>query len=878
MGQSSYGQLQVEENVGARLFLQIGSLVAPLLLLLLAASVLVGWLLEDVLLTQLAITLPGMSANTAIAFALCAVSLLAHRLTRSRIVSLALALIVVALATLRASEYLFWPELDVDQWFLPKGTAIARMGELTTVGFILSGVAIVMLIRRQTRFLGVSSILTCAFIVVFTAIMGLTDLYFGPGGRDGNASLSAMSPMTSVGFLILITGVLTELSRTTVKRFVTSYDIGIAMLVALLGTIATLIFWYELERQDRRALDAELQIEAQFLANRIGLEVENIVESLERLADRHLIGQSNSDAQWRSETKALLDDFEDLNVIAMLDENFKIIRIEPLEPYRGAMGIGLEYNPVRSAAILEAHSSRKTRLSAPFEITTGETQEVIFVPMFLGETFMGMLAATVDFRGNLPDWLRPAYAHFDVRVTDGNLPVMQGPIHPVAMSSLFVSSDIAVANRIWTVTLNPDLAFVESTRNRITIFAVPLGMVLTILVALVINRAIAVSQRNKMLQKSQISLRVREMDLDFLARQLDLVISNTNEGILYLSDQGRVLMANDAATEMFALGHNDLSNLLFRDLKLCDGTGAEITLDLLHCAKQIDDLCVMGKEPKRFYTVSVSQVDRGDAGDNGFVVVLTDTTRRRENQIELEDLLTRLEKSNAELSQFAYICSHDLQEPLRIIGAFSERLSRHLKESGQLDDKGESYLGFVNDSAHRAQELIRDVLAYSRLDYGEIQNQNVDLNEIIQTISRDVASTDWGREVVFYSDPMPVMRVNKVQIYQVFQNLIGNAIKYAKNEGPVNIRVTCQKQGGGWCFSVSDNGIGIAEKHLTSVFKIFKRLVRSSERAGTGVGLAICKKVVDNHGGQIWVESAVGEGSTFYFTLPMEEKDRDRAA
>ncbi|MEE3072603.1 MAG: hypothetical protein VX378_16030, partial [Pseudomonadota bacterium] len=250
--------------------MQIGSLVAPLLLLLLAASVLVGWLLEDVLLTHLAITLPGMSANTAIAFALCAVSLLAHRLTRSRIVSLALALIVVALATLRASEYLFWPELDVDQWFLAKGTAIARMGELTTVGFILSGVAIVMLIRRQTRFLGVSSILTCAFIVVFTAIMGLTDLYFGPGGRDGIASLSAMSPMTSVGFLILITGVLTELSRTTVKRFATSYDNGIAMLVALLGTIATLIFWYELERQDRRALDAELQIEAQFLANRIG--------------------------------------------------------------------------------------------------------------------------------------------------------------------------------------------------------------------------------------------------------------------------------------------------------------------------------------------------------------------------------------------------------------------------------------------------------------------------------------------------------------------------------------------------------------------------------------------------------------------------------
>jgi signal transduction histidine kinase len=498
--------------------------------------------------------------------------------------------------------------------------------------------------------------------------------------------------------------------------------------------------------------------------------------------------------------------------------------------------------------------------------------------MFSGETFMGMLAATVDFRGNLPDWLRPAYAHFDVRVTDGNLPVMQGPIHQVAMSSLFVSSDIAVANRIWTVTLNPDLAFVESTRNRITVFAVPLGMVLTILAALVINRAIAVSQRNKMLQKSQISLRAREMDLDFLARQLDLVISNTNEGILYLSDQGRVLMANDAATQMFALGHNDLSNLLFRDLKLCDGTGAEITLDLLHCAKQTDDLCVMGQEPKRYYTVSVAQVDRDGADDSGFVVVLTDTTRRRENEIELEDLLARLEKSNAELSQFAYICSHDLQEPLRIIGAFSERLTRHLNESGQLDDKAESYLGFVNDSAYRAQELIRDVLAYSRLDHGEIQNQNVDLNEIIQTISRDVAATDWGREVVFFSDPLPVMRVNKVQIYQVFQNLVGNAIKYAKNEGPVNIRVSCQKQGGGWCFSVSDNGIGIAEKHLTSVFKIFKRLVRSSERPGTGVGLAICKKVVDNHGGQIWVESAVGEGSTFYFTLPVEEKDRDRAA
>ncbi|PRY90282.1 CHASE domain-containing protein [Donghicola tyrosinivorans] len=878
MGQSSYGQLQVEENVGARLFLQIGSLVAPLLLLLLAASVLWGWLLEDVLLTHLAITLPGMSTNTAIAFSLSAASLLVLRLTHFRVVSMALALLVAALGALRASEYLFFPDLNVDQWIFGKFNDAARMGELTTVGFILSGVAIAMLIRRQTRFLGVSSILTCAFIVVFTALMGLTDLYFGPGGRDGSISLSAMSPMTSVGFMILMAGVLTELSRTTVKRVATAYDTGIAMLVSLVGTIATLVFWYELERQDRRSLDAELQIEAHFLAKRIGQEMENISESLERFAGRYVAAGSFADTQWRYEARTLLDDFDDLNVIALMDNDFKVTRVEPEAPYQKAIGIGLEFNPVRAATILEAHSSRETRLTSPFEITTGATEEVIFVPMFDGYTFVGMLAATADFSRNFPNWIHPAYAQFDVTVSDGDLPVMQTAAAKGPMSSLFVQADVAVVNRTWTVTLNPDVAFVEASRSRVRIFAVPLGMLLTILVALVINRAIAVSQRNKMLQKSQISLRAREMDLDFLARQLDLVISNTNEGILYLSDQGRVLMANDAATQMFALGHNDLTNLLFRDLKLCDGTGAEISLDLLNCAKQTDDLCVMGKEPKRYYTVSVSQVNRGNAGDNGYVVVLTDTTRRRENQIEREALLARLEKSNAELSQFAYICSHDLQEPLRIIGAFSERLTRHLKESGQLDDKAESYLGFVNDSAHRAQELIRDVLAYSRLDYGEIQNQNVDLNEVIQTIARDVAATDWGREVVFLSDPLPVVQVNKVQIYQVFQNFVGNAIKYAKNEGPVNIRVTCQKQGGGWCFSVSDNGIGIAEKHLTSVFKIFKRLVRSSERPGTGVGLAICKKVVDNHGGQIWVESAVGEGSTFYFTLPVEEKDRDRAA
>jgi PAS domain S-box-containing protein len=248
--------------------------------------------------------------------------------------------------------------------------------------------------------------------------------------------------------------------------------------------------------------------------------------------------------------------------------------------------------------------------------------------------------------------------------------------------------------------------------------------------------------------------------------------------------------------------------------------------------------------------------------------VMLDITDARRAQEALRETIVELEHSNRELEQFAYVSSHDLQEPLRQVRAFAQLLRERYGE--RLDDKARQYLQFVHDGAARMSELVQGLLDYSRIGGREAEREPVCCAAALDAALANLEVGIAEAQARITRDELPVLTAHPVELAQLFQNLVGNALKFRRSGVPAEIHVGCRRDGGTWRFSVSDNGIGIAPEHRERIFQIFQTLHGRDRYAGTGIGLAICKKIVERHGGRIWVEATPGGGATFFFTLQQE--------
>ncbi len=248
----------------------------------------------------------------------------------------------------------------------------------------------------------------------------------------------------------------------------------------------------------------------------------------------------------------------------------------------------------------------------------------------------------------------------------------------------------------------------------------------------------------------------------------------------------------------------------------------------------------------------------------GIGVDISDHIKKEEN---LRVLNEKLSISNKELEQFAYIASHDLQEPLRMVSSFMQLLE--MKYSDKLDDTAAQYINFAVDGAERMKTLINDLLSFSRIGSEVQMNQMVNTNLVIDEVKLNLLAAIEESGAVIKTFSLPEIQANKIQIVQLFQNLIGNAIKYRSKNKP-RIEIGCSQKNNHYNFYIKDNGIGIDDKYFFKIFVIFQRLHYKSHFSGTGVGLSICKKIIEKHGGKISLASTPGTGSTFYFTIPIK--------
>ncbi|MGC9964123.1 MAG: PAS domain S-box protein [Syntrophobacteraceae bacterium] len=366
-------------------------------------------------------------------------------------------------------------------------------------------------------------------------------------------------------------------------------------------------------------------------------------------------------------------------------------------------------------------------------------------------------------------------------------------------------------------------------------------------------------------EKKQAEEALRESELRYRS-----LVETMNDGLLVRDENDTITYVNERLCRIWGyspdevIGHQlrdflDEENLIILEDQLARRRGG---------ADAPYEITWRDKDGRKVFTImSPKPVFGADGQFKGSFVVITDITNRKQAEEALARQAAELARSNAELEQFAYVASHDMQEPLRMIASYVQLLARRYK--GSLDGDADEFIGYAVDGAKRMQQMINDLLAYSRVGRRAEDFKPVECETALDWALMNLATSIAESSSVITHEPLPTVVACGGLLGQLFQNLIGNAIRFRAGDPP-RIHVSAERKGSEWLFSVRDNGIGFDMQYTDRIFMIFQRLHGKGKYSGTGIGLAICKKIVERHGGRIWAESKPGKGTIFYFTIPAE--------
>jgi signal transduction histidine kinase len=347
---------------------------------------------------------------------------------------------------------------------------------------------------------------------------------------------------------------------------------------------------------------------------------------------------------------------------------------------------------------------------------------------------------------------------------------------------------------------------------------------------------------------------VRELERDGFAVTSDVVQTETEFKQRIASRRYDVVLADYNLPQWCGMDALEIVREQGQDIPVILVTGSLGDVKAVECIKQgITDYVLKDRLAKLPSSVRRALEEKH----------LRDDQKRA--QKKLAEKMDELARSNRDLEQFAYVASHDLQEPLRMVAAYTQLLAERYR--GKLDEKADQFIAYASDGALRMQGLIHDLLAFSRVGRNGSAPQSVDCKTVVEEVLRNLQPLLQESGATVQYGALPAVSAERLQIVQLFQNLIANAIKFREAEPPV-VCIAAERHDQQWQFRVTDNGIGIPPEHADAIFGVFHRLHTRTEYPGNGIGLAICKKVVEHCGGKIWVEAQAGQGSTFKFTLP----------
>ncbi len=559
-------------------------------------------------------------------------------------------------------------------------------------------------------------------------------------------------------------------------------------------------------------------------------------------------------------------------------EYLPIVNIEPISKNNMALGLDIAHEENRYKAAIAARDSGNVRITGPIILVqdSEKTPGFLFYAPFYSQksdsitsrrkNFEGLVYAPFIVKKLMNGTLDKSHRAVLIKISDNDNVIFsehEDSNENYKKDPLIKSSNILdLYGRRWKIDFQTTKSFENNVRSNQPIFILIGGMFIdTLLLTLFI--LIAKSNKKAIEEVDEIRL-----DLSYNEKRLQSILDSSSDGIILAKKNGDIEIYNNACERIFGYSANEV-------------IGKNISI-LMNDFSKIADLRKLAMSKAKFINVEIDTKNKEGAslplevgivqvqiGKEDFIIgSIRDITTRREDQKGKDLMVGKLTNSNEELERFAYICSHDLQEPLRMVGSYTKLLQRSLKdiEMGPLLDKVNQYMFYIIDGSKRSQILISDVLEYSKINFQE-KMEDINLEDVVTSVLQNISSLIDETDTQIIFNKLPKIKANRVLIGQLFQNMITNAIKYCDQKPKIKISATIKNQYCTICFE--DNGIGLDMEYKDKIFEIFQRLEKSPKYSGSGIGLALCKKIVDKHSGKIWVESKIGKGSKFFIKIPI---------
>lgn len=569
-----------------------------------------------------------------------------------------------------------------------------------------------------------------------------------------------------------------------------------------------------------------------------------------------------------------------LIIAKMRDNYFPVYYVEPMTGNEKAVGFDLASNSRRLAALMDAEKHNRKVATTKINLVQEQGSQsgvLVFNPIFSDDVTSDMTEQAQHLRGFVLMVLRVGDLITDTSMSEtGQLSLYIEDVSDIdnpeviygnsPSNNVFSRAEIlTVAGRSWRI----------STYSQINDKSILWSAWLILIGGIILSGIIALGMVHLIRRREIVEqlVNIRTSELTASEEEYRAVVENAVDGLITIDEQGLIEKFNYAAQKMFGYTDKEIIGSNIKILMPEPYHGEHDGYLTNYHDTSVKKIIGIGRNVEgkhkdgRVFPIELSVSEILFGNTKKFSGIVRDISKRIALENEREKFIDELTDSNEELERFAYVCSHDLQEPLRMIRSFSEKLQEHIADDLKNDAKGQKYFNFVTDGASRAQTLITDILAYSSISSDTQILEKVSIENLIKVIRNNMLDNQEVNKGKITFEPLPELQGNKTQLLQLFQNLINNGMKYQKPDQIPHVHIRVEDAGEHWTFIVKDNGIGMEARHFKKIFEVFQRLHRRSQFAGTGVGLSICKKVAERHGGTIWVNSKKGFGSTFYIKL-----------
>lgn len=574
------------------------------------------------------------------------------------------------------------------------------------------------------------------------------------------------------------------------------------------------------------------------------------------------------------------------------NEYWPITFIEPFAQNEQAVGLDMAFEFNRYTAAVKARNTGTAQITAPIVLVqdSGKTPGFLFYSPFYSDNqvetaedrekkFLGLVYAPFIMHKLMEGSLAKTRRHVGVKITDGDNVLYNEHLETEAdfdADPLYTQTPtFEMYGRSWSFDIRSTLSFREAANSSQPLFILLGGLFIDALLFLFFTLLARSNQRalqlaGDMSEKYQVQAR----ETGKKEQQLSAIVEAATDGLITIDAVGNVISFNPACEQMFGYS---VEEVLDKNIKiLMPAPIANLHDKYLSTYKETKKASIIGigrelvgrrKNGNLFpIELGISEIDLGDK--TLFSGIIRDISDRKRAENEKQKFIEQLANSNQELERFAFICSHDLQEPMRMIQAYSSKLKSRFTELNLSDDDiSNTYLEHLLSGAERGQDLIRDILAYSRISNATKAFTTVDTNQIALRVVELMYDHDQAQAPDINFPELPHVRGNETQLLQLFQNIVSNGLKYVGPGETARVDIAALDRDTHWEFTIADNGIGIEKRHQDKVFEVFKRLHRQDEYSGTGIGLSICRKIIENHHGTISIESEYGQGTTIRFTL-----------